>query len=79
MDRFKKAKIRSIFSTLAPLATIQLLFLGSLSGKRGIIVFEVSSWSDASGHVDLWNGSKVVGSDYGEQASILGGVVILIN
>ena len=27
MDRFKKAKIRSIFSTLDPLATIQLVYL----------------------------------------------------
>ena len=27
-DRFKKAKIRSIFSTLNPLATIQLISLG---------------------------------------------------
>ena len=31
MDRLKKAKIRSIFSTLDPLATIQLIFLGSLT------------------------------------------------
>lgn len=41
----------------------------SLKGKKGIIVFEVSGWTDASGHADLWDGSKVVGSDYGNKAS----------
>ena len=30
IDRFKKAKIRSIFNTLDSLATIQLLHLGSI-------------------------------------------------
>jgi len=41
----------------------------ALKGKKGIIVFEVSGWSDASGHADLWDGVKVVGSDYGSKAS----------
>lgn len=41
----------------------------SLKGKKGIIVFEVSGWTDASGHADLWDGSKAVGSDYGGKAS----------
>lgn len=27
-----------------------------LTGKRGIIVFEVDAWRDASGHATLWNG-----------------------
>lgn len=40
-----------------------------LSGKKGIIVFEVSGWSDATGHADLWDGAGCVGSDYGERAS----------
>lgn len=40
-----------------------------LSGRKGIIVFEVTGWSDASGHADLWDGSKVVGSDYGSKAN----------
>jgi hypothetical protein len=26
-------------------------------GKQGIVAFDVSGWSDASGHVALWNGS----------------------
>ena len=26
-------------------------------GKQGVIIFDVDSWSDATGHVDLWNGS----------------------
>lgn len=28
-----------------------------LKGKKGIIVFEVDAWSDASGHATLWDGS----------------------
>ena len=40
-----------------------------LRGKRGIIVFEVSGWSDATGHADLWNGNQAVGSDYGGKSS----------
>lgn len=40
-----------------------------LSGKKGIIIFEVSGWSDATGHADLWDGAGCVGSDYGDKAS----------
>ncbi|GAB2898019.1 T6SS effector amidase Tae4 family protein [Microbulbifer echini] len=40
-----------------------------LAGKKGIIVFEVSGWTDVTGHADLWNGSACVGSDYGDRAS----------
>ena len=35
-----------------------------LHGKKGIIVFEIKGWSDATGHADLWNGNKVVRDDY---------------
>lgn len=27
------------------------------SGKKGILIFKVSGWGDASGHVTLWDGS----------------------
>jgi len=40
-----------------------------LAGKKGIIVFEVSGWTDATGHADLWNGKNCIGSDYGSKAS----------
>ncbi len=30
---------------------------GSLAGKKGIILFEVSGWSDAQGHATLFNGN----------------------
>jgi hypothetical protein len=30
---------------------------GTLSGKKGVILFEVSGWSDAQGHATLFNGS----------------------
>ncbi|SPL70300.1 type VI secretion system amidase effector protein Tae4 [Acinetobacter stercoris] len=35
-----------------------------LSGKNGIIIFKVTGWSDATGHVTLWNGSDCGDSCY---------------
>ena len=37
--------------------------LDEFKGKTGIIVFDVN-WSDATGHVDLFDGNKVEGHDY---------------
>ena len=31
---------------------------GPLSGKRGVIMFEVSGWGDATGHATLWDGTR---------------------
>ncbi|WP_223526213.1 type VI secretion system amidase effector protein Tae4 [Pseudomonas sp. BF-B-26] len=41
-----------------------------INGKKGVIVMEITGWSDASGHATLWNGS-VTGddSDYHRQDS----------
>lgn len=36
----------------------------SFKGKKGIIVFEVRIWSDATGHIDLWDGSDCAGHAY---------------
>lgn len=39
----------------------------SILGKKGIIAFDVSGWSDASGHFTLWDGSDLAyagGHDY---------------
>ena len=38
-----------------------------IKGKKGIISFDVSGWSDASGHFTLWDGEQLVyagGHDY---------------
>jgi len=40
----------------------------TLKGRKGIIIFEIKGWSDATGHADLWDGSKVVRDDYGSKA-----------
>ncbi|PIT08788.1 cytoplasmic protein [Snodgrassella alvi] len=37
---------------------------GTLIGKKGIILFEVSGWSDAKGHATLFNGYKCYDSCY---------------
>lgn len=31
-----------------------------ISGKKGIIAFDVSGWKDASGHFTLWDGKKLL-------------------
>lgn len=31
---------------------------GKLAGRKGLIVMEVSGWSDATGHVTLWDGTR---------------------
>ncbi|WP_288384156.1 T6SS effector amidase Tae4 family protein [uncultured Acinetobacter sp.] len=35
-----------------------------LVNKKGIIIFKVSGWGDASGHVTLWNGNDCGDSCY---------------
>ncbi|MBN3573255.1 type VI secretion system amidase effector protein Tae4 [Vibrio ostreicida] len=32
--------------------------ISAISGKRGVMIIEVSGWGDASGHVTLWDGSS---------------------
>jgi len=32
-------------------------FTTAFAGRQGIVAFDVSGWSDASGHVALWDGS----------------------
>lgn len=43
-------------------------FQATAAGKKGIIVFDVS-FSDATGHADLWNGEKCAYNDYFDRAS----------
>lgn len=38
-------------------------------GKKGIIIFDVSGWSDATGHADLWDGSACAYKAYWDKAS----------
>ena len=45
--------------------------ISTFEGKKGVIVFEDCGWSDATGHVDLYDGSKVEGSDYSAEAKTM--------
>lgn len=69
-NRFKAGDIEYILKPL-PLNVTDAIFqdrvkevktnvLEKISGKHGIIVFDVSGWSDASGHFTLWDGSNLV-------------------
>jgi hypothetical protein len=44
--------------------TIKGKTFSDFKNKKGIIVFGNCGWSDATGHVDLFDGSDVEGSDY---------------
>ncbi|MGX9728030.1 MAG: type VI secretion system amidase effector protein Tae4 [Candidatus Electronema sp. VV] len=35
-----------------------------IAGRKGIIVFEVKGWSDATGHADLWDGAACLWHGY---------------
>jgi hypothetical protein len=40
-----------------------------LLGRQGMIVFEVEGWTDATGHIDLWDGGMCRNHGYFERAS----------
>ncbi|MEE9269930.1 MAG: type VI secretion system amidase effector protein Tae4 [Candidatus Krumholzibacteria bacterium] len=40
----------------------------AVKGYRGVIQFNVRGWSDATGHLDIWDGTKVRFSEYFSQA-----------
>lgn len=35
----------------------------TFAGKKGIILFEVNGWIDATGHVTLWDGNTCMYND----------------
>lgn len=37
--------------------------------RKGIIVYEVHQWTDASGHADLWDGTQCLWKGYGSVAT----------
>ena len=61
MIAFVKANFGNAEKTVLPAGTDKT---SDFSGKRGVIVFEVSGWGDASGHVTLLNGSSCGDSCY---------------
>ncbi|MFT3771840.1 MAG: T6SS effector amidase Tae4 family protein [Minicystis sp.] len=40
-----------------------------IMGRRGILCFDVSGWSDATGHFNLWNGERCINHGYFDRAS----------
>jgi hypothetical protein len=39
-------------------------FTDNVAGHKGIIMFKVSCWADATGHFDLWDGSQCAHHGY---------------
>jgi hypothetical protein len=42
-----------------------------LAGRKGIIVYEVPGWDDASGHADCWEESRCLWRDFGDKAKVI--------
>lgn len=40
----------------------------AVQGKKGVIMFDVRGWSDATGHFDIWDGTSCAGSEYFAEA-----------
>jgi hypothetical protein len=38
-------------------------------GKKGVVLFVVKGWDDATGHFDLWDGRQAAHEDYFDKAS----------
>jgi hypothetical protein len=38
------------------------------AGHQGILVFDVEGWNDATGHLDVWNGTRAKHGEYWEAA-----------
>lgn len=55
----------TINSLSAPDAYSPEEYAKNLSGRKGIIIYEVHGRTDATGHADLWDGEKCVYQDYG--------------
>ncbi|MCL2894490.1 type VI secretion system amidase effector protein Tae4 [Brenneria tiliae] len=53
----------------APDKTVKNPAIGDFVNMKGILVFTVDSWSDASGHATLWNGSTCSDHCYFPQAT----------
>ncbi len=43
-------------------------YVEKISGRKGIIIFEVKDWSDATGHADLWDGAACLWHSYDDVA-----------
>ncbi|MCX4242219.1 T6SS effector amidase Tae4 family protein [Paraliomyxa miuraensis] len=41
----------------------------SFKGRQGLVIFEVDGWNDATGHIDLWNGTRARHNAYFNRAS----------
>ena len=45
--------------------------LDDFAGKKGIIVYTKCNFESACGHVDLFDGNKVLGTDYSYRAGYM--------
>lgn len=45
--------------------------LDSISGEEGFLLYDDCNWSDASGHVDFWDGSSVLSHDEAGECSTI--------
>ncbi len=50
-------------------ADVESASSAAFGGKQGIIMFDVATWGDATGHVDLWDGTRAKHKAYFAESS----------
>lgn len=54
-----------------PLRSAPGKYKDDFKGKKGIIIFSSCNWEDATGHIDLFNGTSVEGQEYSMCGNVL--------
>lgn len=60
---YKMADIKTHIDNITS-GTFEKVSKNEIIGKKGIISFGNCDWTDATGHIDVWDGSKVLGDDH---------------
>ena len=60
---FRMEDIKTYIDNISS-GTFKKVSKNEIIGKKGIISFGDCNWSNATGHVDVWDGSKVLGDDH---------------
>lgn len=68
---YRVAELRRYLRAVLGRPTVSGTDPALFAGKKGIIMFEVRGWSDATGHFDLWDGEQPAYSEYFDRAHLV--------
>lgn len=49
----------------------EIVTMQNIEGRKGIIGYSDCNWSDASGHLDIWNGEDCLSNDYSDDCDTI--------